>query len=151
MIVSFHGGAEGNGRQRVPHAKELFYGENRGELRVFTHAVVDAGADLVLGHGPHVLRGMEIYGGRLIAYSLGNFATYRGMSLKGDLGTTIILEVRLGADGAFLGGKAHAVKQPAPGGPRLGGEGPAVLGKLSALDFPETAVKVADDGTLTAP
>ena len=51
----------------------------------FAHAVVDAGADLVVGHGPHVLRGMEWYSGRLIAYSLGNFAGYKVFALGGPL------------------------------------------------------------------
>ncbi|UCD23711.1 MAG: CapA family protein [Gemmatimonadota bacterium] len=37
------------------------------------HAVIDAGADLFVGHGPHVLRGIEIYGGKPIFYSLANF------------------------------------------------------------------------------
>ena len=37
------------------------------------HAAIDAGADLVVGHHPHVLQGFEWYKGRLIAYSLGNF------------------------------------------------------------------------------
>ena len=53
----------------------------------FSHAVVDAGADLVVGHGPHVLRGMEWYKGRLIAYSLGNFAGYGVFSLAARWGS----------------------------------------------------------------
>ena len=75
VVVSFHGGAEGAGATRVPNRTELFFGEARGNLRQFARTVIDAGADLVLGHGPHVLRGMEIYKDRLVAYSLGNFAT----------------------------------------------------------------------------
>jgi poly-gamma-glutamate capsule biosynthesis protein CapA/YwtB (metallophosphatase superfamily) len=39
----------------------------------FAHAVIDAGADIVVGHGPHLLRGMELYKGKPIFYSLGNF------------------------------------------------------------------------------
>jgi poly-gamma-glutamate synthesis protein (capsule biosynthesis protein) len=42
-------------------------------VRTFCRAAVDAGADAVLGHGPHLLRGIEIYGGKPIFYSLGNF------------------------------------------------------------------------------
>lgn len=42
-------------------------------LKAFAHAVVDAGADVVVGHGPHYLRGIEIYQGRPIFYSLGDF------------------------------------------------------------------------------
>ena len=39
-----------------------------------------------IGHGPHVVRGMERYKDRLIAYSLGNFATYYGISVAGIKG-----------------------------------------------------------------
>ncbi len=39
----------------------------------FAHAVIDAGADVFVAHGPHVLRGVEIYKGRPIFYSLGDF------------------------------------------------------------------------------
>ena len=52
-------------------------GENRfvppDFLVEFAHAVIDAGADVYFGHGPHVLRGIEIYKGKPIFYSLGNF------------------------------------------------------------------------------
>ena len=37
------------------------------------HAAVDAGADVVMGHGPHVIQGIEVYNGKPIFYSLGNF------------------------------------------------------------------------------
>ena len=77
VVVTMHAGAEGRGHAHTPRATEYFLGENRGNVRAFAHAVVDAGADLVAGHGPHVLRGMEWYRGRLIAYSLGNFAGYK--------------------------------------------------------------------------
>ena len=86
VIVSFHGGAEGSKALHVPYGQETFYGENRGHLREFTHTVIDAGADLVWGHGPHVLRGMEVYKDRLIAYSLGNFATYGRFNTRGQQG-----------------------------------------------------------------
>lgn len=42
-------------------------------LRTFAHACIDAGADVILGHGPHELRGIEVYRGKVIFYSLGNF------------------------------------------------------------------------------
>ena len=86
VIVSFHGGAEGNGAEMLPFAREIFAGEDRGNVVEFAHAMVDAGADLVLGHGPHVVRPMELYRDRLIAYSLGNFATYYGISVEGIRG-----------------------------------------------------------------
>ena len=83
VVVTFHGGAEGSDQTHVPSGTETFLGENRGDLRRFTHAVVDAGADLVVGSGPHVLRGMEVYRGRLIAYSMGNFGGYKVFGLGG--------------------------------------------------------------------
>jgi poly-gamma-glutamate capsule biosynthesis protein CapA/YwtB (metallophosphatase superfamily) len=110
VVVSFHGGAEGTKATRVVTGSERFLGENRGDLRRFTHAVVDAGADLVLGHGPHVLRGAEIYQGRLIAYSLGNFATYGRFDLSGPLAVSVVLEVELAADGRFVSGRLHGTK-----------------------------------------
>ena len=61
VIVSFHGGAEGNGAEVLPFAREIFAGEDRGNVVEFAHAMIDAGADIVLGHGPHVVRPMELY------------------------------------------------------------------------------------------
>jgi poly-gamma-glutamate capsule biosynthesis protein CapA/YwtB (metallophosphatase superfamily) len=153
VVVSFHGGAEGADRQRVPPGKEEFLGEDRGDLRAFARTVVDAGADLVLGHGPHVVRGVEVYRGRLVAYSLGNFATYGAFNLSGPNGLSLVLEVRLARDGTFLGGRIHPVRQERPGGPSLDPEGAVipVLRRLSEADFGSAAVRVGDDGTLAPP
>jgi hypothetical protein len=153
VVVSFHGGAEGATRQRVPHGKEEFLGEDRGDLRAFARVVVDAGADLVLGHGPHVMRGMEVYRGRLVAYSLGNFATYGGFNLSGPNGLAVILEARLAPDGTFLGGRLHPARQERPGGPRLDPSGAVIpeIRELSVLDFGPAAVRVLDDGSLAPP
>ena len=153
VVVSVHGGAEGADRQHVPHGHEQFLGEDRGDLRAFARTVVEAGADLVLGHGPHVVRGMEVVKGRLVVYSLGNFATYGGMNLAGPNGLTLVLEVRLAPDGNFLGGKIHAARQEKPGGPRLDPAGAIVplVRRLSEEDFGRSAVRVAEDGTLSPP
>ncbi len=153
VVVSFHGGAEGAAHQHVPEGPEAFYGEPRGDLRAFAHAAVDAGAALVFGHGPHVARGMEIYRGRLIAYSLGNFATWGSFNLQGPNALAPLLTVRLGPGGAFLGGRVHAFRQEKPGGPRPDPAGEVIrrLRDLSREDFGAAAVRVGDDGTLTAP
>lgn len=153
VVVSFHGGAEGATRQHVPLRAERFHGENRGDLRRFSHAMIDAGAALVLGHGPHVVRGMEIYKEHLIAYSLGNFATYGAMHLSGPTSLSLVLQVRLTAEGKFAGGQVHPLRQLGKGGP-VRDPGAAVipvLRKLSATDFGQNAVAVGDDGTLSAP
>jgi hypothetical protein len=151
VVVSFHGGAEGARFERVPKQTEIFYGEKRGNLPLFARTVIDAGADLVLGHGPHVLRGMEVYKDRLIAYSLGNFATYGWFSLKGDTALTMILEAHIAPDGKFIGGKIHPGKQQGRGIPVLDPSGESIkkVRSLSESDFPTTAPSISDDGTLS--
>ena len=151
VVVSFHGGAEGTGAQHVPQSTEMFGSERRGNLPLFARTVIDAGADLVLGHGPHVLRGMEIYKDRLIAYSMGNFATYGMFTLKMETALTAIFEIKIAADGKFLSGKLHAGKQLGRGGPTLDKSGDAIrkVRELSIADFGTNAPKIADDGSFT--
>lgn len=152
VIVSFHGGAEGSAAQHVPHGPEMYLGSPRGDLRAFTHAVIDAGADLLLGHSPHVVRAMEVYKGRLIAYSLGNFAFYR-FPFTGPTALSLILETNIGPDGEFLGGRIHPLIQQGQSGPRPDKNGTAInlIRQLSKEDFGATAVNVAADGTISAP
>ncbi len=120
VIVSFHGGAEGKSALLVVNENELFLGENRGNVILFSRGVVDAGADLVLGHGPHVLRALEVYKGKLIAYSLGNFLTYGMFNLKGPNGVSVILKVKLDSEtGQFLEGRLIPVKLINGGIPEL--------------------------------
>ena len=152
VVVSFHGGAEGIGAQNVPRTTELFFTEKRGNLPLFSHTVIDAGADLVLGHGPHVLRGMEIYKDRLIAYSLGNFATYGWFRLQNETALTVILETQLGPDGRFVGGKIHSARQEGFGIPVLDPTGAAVkkIRTLSQTDFGSSAPMISDDGIISS-
>jgi hypothetical protein len=104
IVVAFHGGAEGPNQTHTPMGVQMYLGENRGDVRRFAHAVVDAGADVVFGQGPHVARGMETYRGHLIAYSLGNFMTYGGISVAGDLGWAPLLKVELDGQGRLVHG-----------------------------------------------
>ncbi len=151
VVVSFHGGAEGIDQQHVPNKTEIFGGEARGNLPLFAHTVIDAGADLVLGHGPHVMRGMEVYKDRLICYSMGNFATYGMFTLKAETALTAIFEIKIAADGKFVGGKLYAGKQFGRGGPVLDADGDAIrkVRELSIADFGTNAPKIADDGIFT--
>ena len=153
VVVSVHGGAEGLDAAHVKPGAERYLGENRGDLRAFAHAVVDAGAAVVLGHGPHLLRAMEVYRGHLVAYSLGNFATYGRFNLSGALGVAGVLEVSLGAGGRFLGGRLLPTRQEGRGlpVPDEAGAGLAQVRALSAEDFPRTGVRVEADGRLLAP
>lgn len=137
VLVSFHGGAEGEEALRLPFAEEYYYGERRGDVVAFARLAVDAGADLVLGHGPHVPRAMELYRGRLIAYSLGNFATYLGMKVSGLNGLAPLLEVRLDRSGRFLDGRIHAFRQQRPYGPMRDElhQASRLIARLTAEDF----------------
>jgi membrane-bound lytic murein transglycosylase B len=151
VIVSFHGGTEGSRAAHVPDEMEYLGKEPRGHLINFTHALVDAGADLVVGHGPHLLRGMEVYRRRLIAYSLGNFCTYARFNLSGALGRAVILQAKLDADtGELVGGRLHATYQEKPGGPKPDPEkrGIEQIARLSREDFRFSAPSIGDDGRL---
>jgi poly-gamma-glutamate capsule biosynthesis protein CapA/YwtB (metallophosphatase superfamily) len=153
VVATFHGGAEGAGQTHVPHGTEWFLGENRGNLRAFSHTVVDAGADLVVGHGPHVLRGMEWYKGRLIAYSLGNFAGYGVFSMSGALGISGVLRVTLKADGSWAGGRLVPTQMVGRGTPALDGAERAhgIVRTLSREDFGARGARVTPEGRLLRP
>ena len=119
VIVSFHGGAEGSSAAEVADRTEFFCGENRGNVVQFARGVIDAGADMVLGHGPHVLRAMEIYKGKLIAYSLGNFLTYELFGTGGLCGQSVVLRATIdAATGKFIKGTLVPIKLTAKGLPR---------------------------------
>jgi poly-gamma-glutamate capsule biosynthesis protein CapA/YwtB (metallophosphatase superfamily) len=151
VVVIMHAGAEGSDRQHVSRGTELYLGENRGDVVRFSHAVVDAGADLVVGHGPHVLRGMEWYKRRLIAYSLGNFAGYKVFSLGGPLSTSGVLRVTLRGDGTFETGRLVPTRLVGAGLPALDPAETAhgVVRTLSRQDFGRRAVKISPDGVLS--
>ena len=151
VVVSFHGGAEGVDHKHVPFAEEEYYGEPRGDVVWFARGVVDAGADLVIGHGPHVVRAMERYKGRLIAYSLGNFATYYGISVSGLKGVAPILTTTLDGNGAFVDGEITSTIQLRPAGPSIDKTQRAlrVIRDLSNSDFGNPGLLFEPDGKLT--
>ena len=151
VVVSFHGGAEGRDVTRLPFAEEEYYGEPRGDVVRFARMVVDAGADLVIGHGPHVVRAMERYKDRLIAYSLGNFATYYGISVAGIKGIAPILIATLDEEGRFVEGDIISTRQLRPAGPSLDPDGRALkmIHGLSIEDFGDPGLAFHPDGRLT--
>ena len=150
VVVAIHAGAEGSGAMHVPHGTETFLGENRGDSRRFAHAVIDAGADLVVGSGPHVIRGVERYHGHLIAYSTGNFAGYKNFGTGGTLSLSSILRVRLRGDGGFAGGTwvslaldGNALPHPDPSHASA-----RFVAQLSREDFGSSAARIDADGTI---
>lgn len=151
VIVTMHAGAEGSDRTHVESGTEYFLGENRGDSHRFSHAVIDAGADLVVGSGPHVMRGMEFYKGRLIAYSLGNFTGYKVLGLGGTLSTSGVLQVALRADGTYVSGRLRPTRIVEPGTPEPGGEAIDLVSSVSEEDFGARAARISAEGTIRRP
>lgn len=150
VIVSFHGGAEGAKHQHVPRAHEIYYGEDRGDVYAFSHALIDEGADIVFGHGPHVTRAVEVYNNRFIAYSLGNFCTYKGINVAGVNGLAPIIKVFTDREGAFLKAEIVPTIQNHQTGVQID---PAkrviqIIRELTQKDFPETQIRIDDDGLI---
>ncbi|WP_299622785.1 CapA family protein [uncultured Tenacibaculum sp.] len=150
VIVSFHGGAEGTKHKNVPRKTEYFYGENRGNVYSFAHKMIDAGAGIVLGHGPHVPRAIEVYKGKFIAYSMGNFATYKRFSMSGSKAYSPIFELKLKENGDFIEGKIHSAIQTKIRYPFLDTQERAFneIKKLTLQDFPENKIKFGEAGKI---
>jgi hypothetical protein len=153
VVVHMHAGAEGTAYTRVAPGEEHYLGERRGDPVAFAHTVVDAGADLVVGHGPHVLRALEWYRGRLIAYSLGNFSSHRNFDVTGPLGLGAILRVRLRSDGTWADGRLVGVRLEGTGAPRRqhGGEALGLVRELSRADIGGRAPRLDAAGALAPP
>jgi poly-gamma-glutamate capsule biosynthesis protein CapA/YwtB (metallophosphatase superfamily) len=151
VIVSFHGGAEGAQYQHVPRTFEMFHGENRGDVYKFSHTLIDEGADIVFGHGPHVTRGVELYKNRFIAYSLGNFCTYRGISVSGINGLAPIIKVYTTPEGEFLKGEITPTYQTYGDGVRIDPSKQVIkiIQELTKKDFPESPIRVDENGLIT--
>jgi poly-gamma-glutamate capsule biosynthesis protein CapA/YwtB (metallophosphatase superfamily) len=143
VIVSFHGGAEGQSHTHVPRKHEMFLGQDRGDVYAFARQAIDAGADVVLGHGPHITRAIDMYKGRFIAYSMGNFCTYEKFNIKGISGMAPIFELRVSSKGEFLEGKVVSTRQFGRGGPVIDEEQSVIeeIKRLTAEDVPEIDVK----------
>jgi poly-gamma-glutamate capsule biosynthesis protein CapA/YwtB (metallophosphatase superfamily) len=150
VVISCHWGGEGEKFLHTKNHTEIFYGENRGNLIAFSHAAIDAGADLILGHGPHVVRGLEIYKKRLIVYSLGNFVGYGALSSRGKTGLSLVLEAHLNHEGQFLSGKIIPMHMPANSLPRFdaGGQTIRLMQSLTQTDFPRSGPVINSDGSV---
>jgi poly-gamma-glutamate synthesis protein (capsule biosynthesis protein) len=128
VIVSIHGGEEGEGRATKAQ-------------KSYARAAVNGGALLVLGHHPHVVGGIEVYKGAVIAYSLGNFC-FGGNLNPSDKDTFILRQTfTVGAEGivpaetlvipcAISGSKKKNDYQPAP---LAGDDAERVLGRVEKL------------------
>lgn len=152
VIVSMHIGAEGTSAQHITRKTEIFLGANRGNPHQFAHRLIDAGADVILGHGPHVLRAIEVYKGKFIAYSMGNFACYSSIGLKGPLGLSAVYRLKYHVPtGNFIEGELVSTYQQKPHtpGPHIDSteqKGYNTIMNLTKTDFPESTIQFGKDG-----
>jgi hypothetical protein len=151
VVVYMHAGAEGATADHVTGHEEYFLGEDRGNPEAFAQMAIQAGASLVIASGPHVLRGMQFYRHHLIAYSLGNFASYYNFATDGDLRMSVILHVTLSATGAFESARIYPVQFTGQGQPLPGGGAITFVSQLSAQDFGASAARILPSGIITAP
>ena len=153
IIVSVHNGGEGLSALHTRNEDEYFFGENRGNVVKFAHMAIDAGADLIIGHGPHVPRAMEVYKKRLILYSLGNFCTYGWISLKKEEGLAPLVKITIDKKGEFIKGKIFSFIQKKPGGPLPDKRERAfkLIRELSMEDFPLTSPLFLENGEFALP
>ena len=151
LILSIHAGAEGRDALHVNPGMERYLEEPRGDLFRFAHDAIELGADLVVAHGPHVPRALELYRGRLIAYSLGNFATFGGVSVARESGLAPLLTVQLERDGSFVGGSVESFRQLPFTPVARDGKRRALrlMQRLSAEDFPGSPLVFGKDGSIT--
>jgi hypothetical protein len=155
VVCFFHGGAEGEVAQHVSNRMEYYADNPRGNVVAFARAMVDAGASLVIGASPHLPRAMEIYSNRLIAYSLGNFATVRMFETTTTRKFSMVLRVEVDTNGVFRTGRIVPLIQDASGStkgvprPDPASNVIAVVRTLSREDIPGNPLLVLSDGTLS--
>lgn len=151
VIVSLHIGAEGSKNQNVTRKREFYYGEDRGNVYELSRKLIDKGADVILGHGPHVVRALDVYKNRIIAYSLGNFLTYGRFNLRGPNAYAPILELKLSPKGEFYEGTIHSYIQDYTYGPRYDPKSRAMsaMKNLTEIDFPESEIYIDEKGRIS--
>jgi len=149
-VASLHIGAEGSKHRHVTRKREFYYGEDRGNVYELSHFLIDNGVDIVLGHGPHIVRAIEVYKKRFIAYSMGNFLTYGRFNLKAYAGEAPIFELNIDSKGEFLSGTIHSFRQSYTYGPRIDKNYSALktIQELSLEDIPESPIFISDSGKI---
>lgn len=138
VVVLFHGGAEGADRTHTPRGREFAFGEDRGNLRAFARTAIAAGADVVLGSGPHVLRGLELHRNRLVAYSLGNLTGWNNFATGGPiLSLSALITVHMTRTGRFDQAEIASLTLDGTGIPRRDRteRAAALMRRLSYSDF----------------
>jgi poly-gamma-glutamate capsule biosynthesis protein CapA/YwtB (metallophosphatase superfamily) len=150
VVVYMHAGAEGSDADHVTGHEEYYVGEDRGNPEKFAHMAIRNGASLVIASGPHVVRGMQFYRHRLIAYSLGNFANFHNFGGGGILSDSAILHVALTRTGRFASARLFSVSLDSEGHPTLGGGTVPLVRRLSREDFGSSRARFGTRGVIHA-
>lgn len=151
VIVTMHLGAEGAAAQRTLDSTERYFDASRGNPVAFADAATSAGADLVIGHGPHVVRAAEWRGSSLVLYSLGNLVTYGPFSHREPMRRGVVACATVDGRGAVHDVRLQATSQRPPGRVSTDRSRRALtlIDSLSRLDFPHTGARVKKDGRVT--
>jgi hypothetical protein len=151
VIVTMHLGAEGPGAQRTRNVNEIFLKNiDRGNPVAFANTAFDAGATMVIGHGPHVLRAAEWKGDRLALYSLGNLLTYGPFKLREPTNRGVVACASIDSARSVSAAELRPTIQLWPGVLRADSTNRAwkLIDSLSAIDFPRTGARVDSTGAL---
>lgn len=150
VVVSFHHGEEGQSHTHQPYKTEVGFGQPRGNGREFARAAIDAGADIVFGHGPHVTRAVDMYKDRIIFYSLGNFVTPYRMTISGISGHAPVMTVKTDANGKFISGQIHPFIQQKGAGPVPDTSGAVInqIKRLTQQDCPDAPLQITASGEI---
>ena len=150
VIVTMHLGAEGAAAQRTIDSTERYFDASRGNPVAFAEAATASGADLVIGHGPHVVRAAEWRDSALVLYSLGNLVTYGPFSHREPMRRGVVACASVDGRGAVRDVRLHATSQRPPG--RVSSDRSrralTLIDSLSKLDFPKTGARVGKDGVV---
>ena len=151
VVVYMHAGAEGSDADHVTGHEEYFDGEDRGDAEAFAHMAIERRRQP--GRRERPARGARhaVLPGRLIAYSLGNFAGYNNFGTDGDLDLSVILHVTLSSAGRFERARIYPVRFTAQGQPVPGGGAVPLIARLSAEDFGRAAARILPSGAVRAP
>jgi hypothetical protein len=144
VVVTAHFGAEGRGAQRTLNVSEQYLGEDRGNPVAFAHAAADAGASVVIGHGPHVLRAIEWWNNSLILYSMGNLINYGPFGMAPPMNRGAIVCATLDSAGQATDAVLRPTRQPMAGlvMPDSTNRARVIVDSLSRLDFPATGARI---------
>ena len=155
VIVSMHCGGEGPQYRHLTRADDYFIEQNRGNAYKFAHDAIDNGADIVLGHGPHVTRAIEIYKGKFIAYSMGNFFTYSNINISNEMGLAPIFRFKVNPNtGDFISGEIISTYQIKPNkGPHIDPDKRVlkIIQELTSADIYDNKPTINNDGKFYAP